>query len=128
MSAADGVRREGLAAGGKDAPAADRAPSVDESAEAAAAPTGASRSRTAWYVLVRSHTEGLGLYRQLRGAGFAVRIAPVPHGLQACCGMSILAGEDEIDAVRAFLERERCPYEDVVRVERAIDAGRDRFC
>lgn len=117
MSAVEGSRcEESATKGGAGAPA---------SAEDAAS---AARSQAAWYVLVRSHTEGLGLYRQLRGAGFPVRIAPVPHGLQACCGMSVLVGEAEVDAVRAFMDRENCPYEDVVRVERAIDAGRDRFC
>lgn len=130
MSAVDGACcGKGEALGDGEAPvAADRASSAGEGADAAAAPGSALRSRAAWYVLVSSHTEGLGLYRRLRSAGFAVRIAPVPHGLQACCGMSVLVGEAEVDAVRAFMDRENCPYEDVVRVEHAIDAGRDRFC
>ena len=44
----------------------------------------------AYYILVESSTAGWALYTALREAGCVARIAPVPRGLQACCGVSLL--------------------------------------
>lgn len=82
----------------------------------------------AYYVLVRNHTEGFDLHGRLRRRGLDVRIAPAPHGLQACCGMSILVRPADKEAVCAAIAEEGVPIEDVVKVAGAIDPARDRYC
>ena len=83
----------------------------------------------AYYILVESSTAGWALYTALRDAGCVAHIAPVPRGLQACCGVSLLVKPEHIAAVRAALERPGMPsHEGVVELENQIDPHRDVFC
>lgn len=84
---------------------------------------------SAYYILVESTTAGWALYTALKEAGCSVRIAPVPRGFQACCGMSILVDPENIDGVRAALEAPGMPgYEDIVEHGIDLDPRRDRYC
>ena len=84
---------------------------------------------TVHYVLVNSATEGMELYRHLKACGARARIAPVPRGLTACCGTSLLVEPDDIDAVRSALAVEGAPtYDRIVELENRIDPHRDRYC
>ena len=86
-------------------------------------------AKSAFYVLVNSSTEGLALYRALRGRGLAVRIAPAPHGVVACCGMSLAIDPAEMPAVREALDADPAlRYDRVVEVVDAIDPHRDAYC
>lgn len=51
------------------------------------------------YILVSSSTEGWELFDHIRQADIPARIAPVPRGIQACCGMCIRT--EAMDAPRA---------------------------
>ncbi|MDO4501770.1 MAG: DUF3343 domain-containing protein [Coriobacteriia bacterium] len=83
----------------------------------------------AYYILVESSTTGMALYQALRAAGCVARISPVPRGLQACCGVSLLVKPEHIDDVRAALDQPGMPpYEDVVELENQINPRRDVFC
>lgn len=84
---------------------------------------------SAYYILVESTTAGWALYTALKGEGCAVRVAPVPRGLQACCGMSILVDPSNIDEVRAVLSKSGTPSYDAI-VEHGLDLNprRDRYC
>lgn len=44
------------------------------------------QAKDACYVFVRTSTEGFDLYQRLVDAGVPARVAPAPHGMQACCG------------------------------------------
>ena len=45
------------------------------------------QAKDACYVLVRTSTEGFDLYQRLVDAGVPARVAPAPHGMQACCAL-----------------------------------------
>lgn len=81
------------------------------------------------YILVRNHSEGFELLAKLKGEGIRARIAPAPHGVRACCGMSlVLADREQAGRVRSFLEDVKFPVEGIVEVENAFDPNRGRFC
>lgn len=83
----------------------------------------------AYYILVESSTAGMALYQALRKQGCVVRISPVPRGLQACCGVSLLVKPQHIEAVRAALDLPGMPpNEGVVELENQINPRRDVFC
>ena len=93
----------------------------------AAPPDAASNAQ--WYALVDSATEGFAAYQTLRGAGFDVRIAPAPRGVQACCGMSVAFGDPtEVDAARGFAAERGLAIAKFVQAVGVRDARRDRFC
>lgn len=82
-----------------------------------------------YYILVNSATDGWALYSFLKEAGCTCRIAPVPRGLQACCGMSVLVKAADMDAVRIALEDSSAPaYVDIVEMENPYNARRDVYC
>ena len=56
------------------------------------------QAKDARYVLVRTCTEGFDLYQRFVDAGVPVRVAPAPHGMQACCGASVLPDPEVVDA------------------------------
>ena len=86
-------------------------------------------SSTVFYLLVESTTQGWSLYQHLKGAGCACRIAPVPRGLQACCGMSVMVDAADMEAVRAALALSECPgYVDIVEMENQYNPKRDVYC
>lgn len=82
-----------------------------------------------FYILVESTTAGWSLYSFLKEQGCVSRIAPVPRGLQACCGMSLLVKAADMDAVRVALESPDAPdYVDIVQMENQYNARRDVYC
>lgn len=66
-------------------------------------------AKDACYVLVRTSTEAFDLYERIRDAGVPARVAPAPHGMQACCGTSVML-EQPMWSVRVLLlTRRRIP-------------------
>lgn len=85
-------------------------------------------AKDACYVLVRTSTEAFDLYERIRAAGVPARVAPAPHGMQACCGTSVMLEPEDVDRARKVIEAAPYPIERIVRVTGAIDPSRDRFC
>ncbi len=86
-------------------------------------------AKAAYYLLVNTSTEGMALYRALREHGCRVRVAPVPRGVTACCGTSVMVEPEDMPAVQAVLDADSSlAYERVVKLEGAIDPQRDVFC
>lgn len=84
---------------------------------------------SAYYILVESTTAGWALHNALKGEGCKVRIAPVPRGLQACCGMSILVNPEDMAPVREALAKPGMPgYERIEELQLDLDPKRDRYC
>lgn len=79
------------------------------------------QAKDACYVLVRTSTEGFDLYQRLVDAGVPARVAPAPHGMQACCGTSVLLDSEVVDAAPHPIER-------IVCVAGAINPVRDTYC
>lgn len=73
------------------------------------------QAKDACYVLVRTSTEGFDLYQRLVDAGVPARVAPAPHGMQACCGTSVLLDPEVVDAARPVIEAAPYPIEPIVR-------------
>ena len=63
-----------------------------------------------YYILFKNHTDGLAMYRALRGHGFSAIIAPTPRELSVCCGISLLIEEAEIPAIKELAETEDLSY------------------
>lgn len=84
---------------------------------------------TAFYILVDSTTAGMALYTYLRAADCPVRISPAPRGLQACCGVSLLAEPEAMPSIRMALDSPDAPgYVDIVELPNQINPNRDVYC
>jgi len=84
--------------------------------------------KLAWYVLFQNHTMGLSLDKLLKKAGLHATIVPTPRALSHSCGIALALQPDELDAVRALIEREHADILEIAGVERDIDPRRDRYC
>ncbi len=83
-----------------------------------------------YYILFANYTQGLALLDMLKGEGLHARIAPTPRSIQGelSCGMSLLVKQEDIDAVRAYLERSDAEYHSIVEMPCQIRPNRNRFC
>lgn len=81
-----------------------------------------------YYLLFYTHTDGLELYSLLKEEGYHIRISPAPRAATSCCGMSLLVSAEEIDGVRAFVEKSAVPLDRIVELENQIDPTRDTYC
>ena len=79
-------------------------------------------------MLVRTSTEAFDLYERIRDAGVPARVAPAPHGMQACCGTSVMLDPADVDRARAVIDEAPYPIERIVRVAGAVDPSRDKSC
>ena len=78
-------------------------------------------AKDACYVLVRTSTEAFDLYERIRDAGVPARVAPAPHGMQACCGTSVMLEPADVERARAVIDEAPYPIERIVRVAGAVD-------
>lgn len=85
-------------------------------------------AKDACYVLVRTSTEAFDLYERIRDASVPARVAPAPHGMQACCGTSVMLEPADVERARAVIDEAPYPIERIVRVTGAVDPSRDKFC
>lgn len=82
-----------------------------------------------YYILVEGATQALALFAYLRQRECPCRIAPTPHGAQACCGTSIMIEPPHRERAEQLLQAHDAPaYESMIKIENAISPHRDRFC
>ena len=83
-----------------------------------------------YYTLFANYTQGLALLDMLKEEGLNARIAPTPRSIQGelSCGMSLLVKQEDIDAVRSYLERSDAEYHSIVEMPCQIRPNRNRFC
>ena len=81
-----------------------------------------------YFVLFPNHLNGIKLNSVLRQENYQVNIAPTPRELSASCGISLRIREDDIEAIRRIIEREKIQIIDIVSLEKENDPLRDRFC
>ena len=83
-----------------------------------------------YYILFVNYTHGLALQDLLKIEGLKARIAPTPRAIQGelSCGMSLLVLPEDIDAVRACIEKHNAPHHRIVPLPCQIRPGRGRFC
>lgn len=87
-----------------------------------------TQAKDACYVLVRTSTEGFDLYERLVKAGVPACVAPAPHGMQACCGTSVLLDPEVVSAAKPVIDAAPYPIERIVRIAGAINPARDSYC
>ncbi len=83
-----------------------------------------------WYILFDNYEQGLALHELLDTHGLPNRIAPAPRCLKeaAACGMSLMIGADEIDAVRACIGAHCGEYRAILPLKDQLRPRRDRYC
>ncbi len=83
-----------------------------------------------YYILFGNYTQGLALQALLKQEGLKARIAPTPRSIQGelSCGMSLLVAQEDIDSVRACIERSGAAFHSIVEMPCQIDPKRNRFC
>lgn len=87
-------------------------------------------SRINYYILFENYTQGLMLQQLLREDSISSRIAPAPRSIQGKlgCGMSLLIQPEDIENVRACIERNQAEYYDIVPLPCQIRPNRNKFC
>lgn len=81
-----------------------------------------------YYILFDSHEQAVQLHSQLRTAGLTSAIAPTPRAITVCCGVALLIREEDIAAVRAYLDTHSCVYRSVESIEQTFNPRRDSYC
>ena len=79
------------------------------------------------YVLFPNHDNGMRLYGILKEAGIKATIAPTPRVASKCCGISLLVREEDLDAIRKFIEN-HIEILKIAAIERDINPRRDKYC
>lgn len=82
-----------------------------------------------YYILVEGATQALAIFTYLRQGDCPCRIAPTPHGAQACCGTSIMIEPSHREQAEQLLHAHDAPaHESMIKIENAVSPHRDRFC
>ena len=80
------------------------------------------------YVMFPNHDNAMRLYRELKNLGVRATIAPTPRVLSTCCGVSLLAEEKDISAIRACVEEHGIEILKIEAIESDINPRRDKYC
>ena len=80
------------------------------------------------YVLFPNHDKGMRLYGILKEAGIKATIAPTPRVASKCCGISLLVREEDLEAIRKFIDENHIEILKIAAIERDINPQRDRYC
>ena len=80
------------------------------------------------YVLFPNHDNGMRLYGILKEAGIKATIAPTPRAASKCCGISLLVREEDLEAIRKFIDENHIEILKIAAIERDINPRRDRYC
>lgn len=80
-----------------------------------------------YYILFKNHTDSMAMYTTLKKEGFNVRISPTPRELSVCCGVSLLALESEIDAIKAYLADNPLDHLSIEPLDNTFDNTRHRY-
>ena len=80
------------------------------------------------YVLFPNHDNGMRLYGILKEAGIKATIAPTPRVASKCCGISLLVREEDLEAIRKFIDETHMEILKIAAIERDINPRRDRYC
>jgi hypothetical protein len=71
-----------------------------------------------YYVLFPNHMNGVRLKEILTRENYKVTIAPTPRELSTCCGISLLIREEDVDDIKAIIEREHIETLGIASIEK----------
>ena len=80
------------------------------------------------YVLFESHTDAMQLYELAKAAGLGARISTTPRQARSCCGVALLVGCDEAEAVEKIALDTGTSFENIVPLPNQINPHRDVYC
>lgn len=80
-----------------------------------------------WYILFDNHEQAVKLHRELRGAGFAVTIAPTPRALSVCCGVAVMVDGRDGESVQNYLLSHDCCYRSFEKLEQEFNPRNDHY-
>ena len=80
------------------------------------------------YVLFSSHTDAMQLYGLVRGAGLGARVSTTPRQARSSCGVALLIGCDDAEAIVRIAQDCDVPIENVVPLPNQINPNRDVYC
>lgn len=80
-----------------------------------------------YYILFKNHTDSTAMYSTLKREGFKVRISPTPRELSVCCGVSLLALEEEVDSIKEYLAEHPLDYISIEGLDNTFDNTRHRY-
>ena len=80
------------------------------------------------YVLFSSHTDAMQLYGLVRAAGMGARVSTTPRQARSSCGVALLIGCDDADAVARIADEGGVPFENIVPLPNQINPNRDVYC
>lgn len=88
------------------------------------------KQRLNYYILFKTHTQGMQLREYLKADGVPCRIAPAPRCIQGelGCGISLLIDEEDIERAKAVIEKRKAEHHDIVSLPCQINPNRLRFC
>jgi hypothetical protein len=83
-----------------------------------------------YYILFETYTQGMLLQEYLKADGIKARIAPAPRSIQGelGCGMSLRFLPEDLEGVRACIEKNHAEYYDIVPLKSQINPNRHKFC
>lgn len=68
-------------------------------------------------------TTGMRLYGILKEAGIKATIAPTPRVASKCCGISLLVREEDLEAIRKFIDENHIEILKIAAIERILIHG-----
>lgn len=71
-----------------------------------------------YYVLFPNHMNGVRLKEILTRENYKVTIVPTPRELSTCCGISLLIREEDVDDIKAIIEREHIETLGIASIEK----------
>lgn len=72
-----------------------------------------------YYVLFPNHMNAIRLKEILIRRNYRVTIVPTPRELSASCGISLLICEEDIDDIKAIIEKKRVETLGIASIEKA---------
>lgn len=75
-----------------------------------------------------SHADAFALHECARAHGYSTRISTTPRGIQASCGVALLAECGDVAHLEELARRKRIDMEDIVPLPCQIDPRRDKYC
>lgn len=80
------------------------------------------------FILFHDHTSGMELHNRLKTVEVRTTIAPAPRSVSKCCGMSLLAKEQDLETIRRFIQSSGIEILGIVSIDSDYNIYRDKYC
>ena len=80
------------------------------------------------YILFSNHERAIRLYKKLATEEIETTIAPTPRSISKCCGVSLMAEEKDLDAIKICAKENSIEILKIAKIKQAFDPKRNRYC